>query len=131
MTGRAGPPRPGPRRRLLAFGLDWLLILAWAALVAAVGIPLYLRGLTSGLSVTAVSVIATTVLVVPVTAWLAWLESRPAHATIGKRVLGLRHPGALGCARRLRSCAGTQCGQDRRAVDARACSRARVGTHGQ
>ncbi|MDN5796648.1 MAG: RDD family protein [Intrasporangium sp.] len=77
-------------RRIAAFGIDWLLILGWAGCVAAVGIPLYLSGTTAALSVTAVGIIATTVLVVPVTIWLAWLESGRSQATIGKRALRLK-----------------------------------------
>ncbi|GAA4371678.1 hypothetical protein GCM10023166_21100 [Paeniglutamicibacter cryotolerans] len=65
--------------------VDWLLVLGWVATTAAVGIPLFLSGVTRGLSVVALNLVATLVLVAPVTVGLAVLESGVREATIGKR----------------------------------------------
>ncbi|MDF9277404.1 RDD family protein [Arthrobacter sp. EH-1B-1] len=75
---------PQPWNRLLAWVIDWICILAWAALLAAVGIPLRLAGITDGLTFVALNIIATLVLVVPVTLTLAGLESSARQASIGK-----------------------------------------------
>jgi hypothetical protein len=56
-----------PWNRLLAWGVDWLCILVWVAITAAVGIPLYLSGVTTGLSLAVLNVVAALILVVPVT----------------------------------------------------------------
>jgi hypothetical protein len=79
-----------PWNRLLAWGVDWLCILVWVAITAAVGIPLYLSGVTTGLSLAVVNVVAAFVLVVPVTLGLAWLESGTREASPGKRARRLR-----------------------------------------
>ena len=71
---------------MLAWVVDWLCILVWVAIVAAIGIPLYLAGMTGGLTVAAQNIIATLVVVVPVTLMLAWLESSVRKASISKRV---------------------------------------------
>ena len=71
---------------MLAWVVDWLCILVWVAIIAAIGIPLYLAGITGGLTVVAQNIIAALVLVVPVTLMLAWLESSARKASIGKRV---------------------------------------------
>jgi uncharacterized RDD family membrane protein YckC len=68
--------------------IDWVVILAWAGVVAAVGIPLYLDGVLGALPIWAANLLSAVVLVVPVTLALAWGESR--GATLGKRVLRLR-----------------------------------------
>jgi len=74
-----------PWNRLLAWVTDWLRILVWVA-VAAVGVPLYLAGITGGLTVVAQNILATVTLVVPVTLMLAGFESSAREASIGKRI---------------------------------------------
>ena len=74
-----------PWRRLVAWFVDWLLVLGWVAITAAVGIPLFLSGVTRGLSAVALNLVATLVLVAPVTVGVAVLESGVREATIGKR----------------------------------------------
>ena len=75
-----------PWRRLAAWFVDWLLVLGWVAITAAVGGPLFLSGVTIGLSAVALNIVATLVLVVPVTLGMAVLESSVQQATIGKRI---------------------------------------------
>jgi hypothetical protein len=48
-----------PWNRLLAWVIDWICTLAWVALTAAVGIPLWLAGITGGLTAGALNIIAT------------------------------------------------------------------------
>jgi uncharacterized RDD family membrane protein YckC len=79
-----------PWNRLLAWGVDWLCIVVWVGITAAVGIPLYRAGVTTGLSLVTLNVIATLILVVPVTLGLAGLESGGRRASLGKRMRGLR-----------------------------------------
>jgi len=79
-------PSGRPWSRLAAWLIDWLLVLEWVAILAAVGIPLFLNGVTSQLSVVTLNLIATLALVVPVTIGLAVLESGDRGATVGKRV---------------------------------------------
>jgi uncharacterized RDD family membrane protein YckC len=67
-----------------------MLVLVWAAIVAAVGIPLYLTGVTGSVDPITLNVIASLIMVAPVTFALAWLESSRWHATLGKRALGIR-----------------------------------------
>ena len=74
--------------RLLAWLVDWFCILVWVAVIAAIGVPIYRAGITGGLTLVAQNVIASLVLVVPVTLMLARLESSPREASIGKQ---LRH----------------------------------------
>ncbi len=81
---------PHPWNRLLAWLVDWMIILGWAAIVAAVGIPLYLTGLTGAMSALWLNLVATVVLVLPVTIALARLESSPRQGTFGKRARRLR-----------------------------------------
>ena len=76
--------------RLTAWFIDWLCILAWVGLTAAVGVPLYLSGVTANLGTGPLNVIATLVVVVPVTLALAKMEAGPREATVGKRLRGLR-----------------------------------------
>ncbi|GMA93330.1 hypothetical protein GCM10025881_01540 [Pseudolysinimonas kribbensis] len=68
-------------RRIVAFLIDWLCILGWVAVTAAVGVPLYLGGVTRGLDTVALNVIATVVLVIPVVVAAAVFESRRRAAT--------------------------------------------------
>jgi len=75
-----------PWKRLVAWLIDWVLVLAWAGITAAVGVPLYLSGATTGLGPIALNVISVVVLVAPVTVALAALESGRRQATVGKRL---------------------------------------------
>ncbi|MFF1635702.1 RDD family protein [Leifsonia sp. NPDC058248] len=79
-----------PGARLLACVVDWACILVWVAITAAIGIPLFLAGVTDGLSIPALNVVATIVLVLPVTVGLALLEASSRESTLGKRVRRLR-----------------------------------------
>ena len=79
-----------PWNRLLAWGIDWLCILGWVAITAAVGIPLYLSGVTAHLSLAVLNLISALILVAPVTLGLAGLESGRREASLGKRALHLR-----------------------------------------
>ena len=97
--------RRHPVDRLFAWLIDWLVSLAWVAIVAAIGVPLFLSGMASRLDVIAVNVIAAATLVVPVTGVLAAMESRSRPATIGKRSRRLHvvndvtgQPVSFGCA---------------------------------
>jgi uncharacterized RDD family membrane protein YckC len=80
---------PHPWNRLLAWVIDWACVLGWVAITAAVGVPLLLSGVTRSLTVGALNVIATVVMVVPITFGLAALESSAWESSIGKRVRGL------------------------------------------
>lgn len=79
-----------PWRRVAAWLIDWAAILGWAAVTAAVGIPLRVAGLVPDLGVVGLNVLSGLVLVVPVVLALAAFESGPWRASPGKRVLGLR-----------------------------------------
>jgi hypothetical protein len=79
-----------PWNRLLAWLVDWACILGWAAVTAAIGVPLYLAGATRGIDAVTVNVVSAVVLVVPVTLALAWLESSRWQASVGKRLRRLR-----------------------------------------
>jgi uncharacterized RDD family membrane protein YckC len=74
----------------VAWLVDWLCFLVWLALVAAVGIPLYLSGVTGQWSVATTNVVSALVTAVPLTIFLAVLESGSRQASVGKRVLGLK-----------------------------------------
>lgn len=76
--------------RLLAWLIDWLCILAWVAIVAAIGIPLYLSGVTADLPLVQLNLIASATLVVPVTFALASLEASTMEGSLGKRARHLR-----------------------------------------
>ncbi|WP_051973443.1 RDD family protein [Cryobacterium sp. MLB-32] len=75
-----------PWNRLLASAIDWLCILVWVGVVASIGVPLYVAGITGGLSTGAQNVLGTVVLVVPMTLMLTGFESSAREASIGKRV---------------------------------------------
>ncbi|MGN6127372.1 MAG: RDD family protein, partial [Humibacter sp.] len=77
--------RRRPWRRLVAWLIDWACILVWAGIVAAVGVPLYLAGVTRDVDDVTLNVIAAATIVVPVTLGLAALESSGWQATLGKR----------------------------------------------
>ncbi|MFD6139516.1 RDD family protein [Promicromonospora sp. NPDC060271] len=80
---------PEAWRRIVAWLVDWLCFLVWLALVAAVGIPLYLAGVTGQWSVVTANVVSALVTAVPLTIFLAVLESGARQASVGKRVMGL------------------------------------------
>ncbi|HEV7709693.1 MAG TPA: RDD family protein [Asanoa sp.] len=95
MTGEETPPDDEPHvvsmvreplNRLVAWVVDWGFILAWVAITAAVGVSLFLAGMTRDLDTVTLNLVAATVTVIPVTFWLAWLESRAREATPGKRI---------------------------------------------
>lgn len=77
-------------RRLLAWLIDWMCILGWVAITAAIGVPLYLAGMIAPTGYGALNVVAALVVVVPVVVGAAWFESRSVAATPGKRALHLR-----------------------------------------
>jgi uncharacterized RDD family membrane protein YckC len=81
---------PEAWRRIVAWLVDWLCFLVWLALVAAIGIPLYLSGVTSQWSAVTTNVVSALVTAVPLTIFLAVLESGTRQASVGKRVLGLK-----------------------------------------
>jgi hypothetical protein len=80
--------------RLAAWVVDWLCILVWVALTASVGVPLFLSGITRGVSTVWLNVTGALVLIVPVTVGLAWLESGTRQSTVGKRTRRLQLVGA-------------------------------------
>lgn len=75
--------------RLLAWLIDWLCILGWVAVTAAVGVPLYLTGVIHIANQVVLNVVAALVMIVPVTVGTALLESGPNAASVGKRARGL------------------------------------------
>src|ERR1700709_1004055 len=103
--GSNGAPTPGltnsivsmtrhPGDRLAAWVLDWVCILAWVAVTAAVGVPLFLTGITHGVSTVWLNIIGAVVLIAPVTVGLAFFESGARQATLGKRPRTLQGAGA-------------------------------------
>ena len=81
-----GPITRLPGTRIAAFVIDSGCALGWAAVTAAVGVPLYVTGSTHLVNPIALNIVAAAVMVIPVTVGLAWLESRKHEATWGKRV---------------------------------------------
>ena len=79
-----------PRRRLLAGLIDLGLMLAWAAVVAAVLLPLWLAGGTTGVGLLGLNLVGLALVVLPATIGLTLLESGRYEATPGKLRLGLR-----------------------------------------
>ncbi len=78
------------RSRLLAGLIDLGLALAWAILVAAVGVPLYLTGRTSAMGPLALNLVGLALVVLPVTIALTVMECGRYEATPGKLKFGLR-----------------------------------------
>jgi uncharacterized RDD family membrane protein YckC len=78
------------RSRLLGGLIDLGLALAWALVVAAVGVPLYLTGRTSALTPLAVNLVGLSLVVLPVTIALTVMECGRYEATPGKLKFGLR-----------------------------------------
>ena len=70
--------------------VDWFCILAWVAIIAAVGVPLCLSGATHPVGALASNLVAALMTVVPATVVLALLESSAREASIGKRTRHLR-----------------------------------------
>jgi len=74
-----------PGDRLLAVLIDWLFMCVWIAVVSAVAVPLFLVGTLVRLPPVAANVVASLVLVVPITVALAVMEAGPRQSTPGKR----------------------------------------------
>jgi uncharacterized RDD family membrane protein YckC len=70
--------------------IDWLVVLVWVAITAAIGVPLYAAGITSPMDPLALNVVSALVVVVPVVVGLAWTEAGRQQATPGKRLRRLR-----------------------------------------
>jgi len=70
--------------------VDWFCILAWVAITAAIGVPLYLSGVTHSVGAVASNLVAALVTVVPATVVLSLLESSSREASVGKRTRHLR-----------------------------------------
>jgi hypothetical protein len=70
---------------LPAWVIDWLLILAWVGVTAAIGVPLYVAGITEAMSPLVLNVVSAHVVVVPTVIGLAWAEASDRQATPGKR----------------------------------------------
>ena len=70
--------------------VDWFCILVWVAITAAVGVPLYLSGVTHSVGAVASNLVAALMMVLPATVVLTLLESSAREASIGKRTRHLR-----------------------------------------
>jgi uncharacterized RDD family membrane protein YckC len=70
---------------MLAWVIDWLCMLVWVLVVAAISVPLYLAGVISALDVRVENVLAFILFIAPITLALAWRESSARQATPGKR----------------------------------------------
>jgi uncharacterized RDD family membrane protein YckC len=77
-------------KRLVAWLIDWAVILVWVAVVAAIGVPLYLAGITHFAGAIVLNIVSGLLIVVPVTVGFAIMEAGSRSATLGKRVMGLR-----------------------------------------
>lgn len=75
-----------PLNRIVAWVVDWGCIVVWVAITAAVGVPLFLAGVTGALDTLTLNLVAAAVVVFPVTFWLARLESGVRQTTPGKRL---------------------------------------------
>jgi uncharacterized RDD family membrane protein YckC len=75
-----------PWNRLLAWLIDWVCILAWVAIVAAIGVPLYLTGAMPLFDAGVENLFAFILIIAPITLALGWRESSVRQATPGKRV---------------------------------------------
>lgn len=76
--------------RFRASLVDLALILGWVALVAAVGVPLYLTGLTGALRPLQLNLVGAALVVLPVVAALTATEGGRYEASPGKQWCGLR-----------------------------------------
>lgn len=88
-----------PGDRILGWVVDCGCALAWVAVTAAVGVPLYVTGVTRLADPVALNVVAAAAVVIPVTVGLAWLESRSVEGTWGKRTRRLAVVTAAGRSR--------------------------------
>jgi len=70
--------------------VDWFCILVWVAITAAIGVPLYLSGVTPSMGPATLNLMAALMTVVPVTVGLTLLESSSREASVGKRTRQLR-----------------------------------------
>ena len=75
---------------MLAGLIDLGLALAWALVVAVVGVPLYLTGRTAAVGPLALNLMGLALVVLPVTVALTLLECGRYEATPGKLKFGLR-----------------------------------------
>lgn len=82
-----------PWKRLAAWSIDCAVILGYAGLLAAVGIPLYLAGFLRSASLLLENAVSAFLLVIPAVLVLAGLEASQQTGTIGKRILKLRVTG--------------------------------------
>lgn len=80
-------------RRLVAWGVDWVVIAGYAALLVPLGLA---YGTRAGFTPLAWNAVAFWLLIVPVTVWLAAWERGPRAGSPGKRLLHLRVVGAAG-----------------------------------
>lgn len=76
--------------RFRASLVDLALILGWIVVVAAVGVPLYLTGVTGGLRPLQLNLVGAALVVVPVVAGLTLTEGGRYEASPGKQWFGLR-----------------------------------------
>jgi uncharacterized RDD family membrane protein YckC len=70
--------------------VDWFCILVWVAITAAIGVPLYLSGVTHSMGAVLLNLMAALITVVPVTVGLTLVESSAREASVGKRTRQLR-----------------------------------------
>ena len=70
--------------------VDWFCILVWVAITAAIGVRLYLSGVTHSMGTVPSNLMAALITVVPVTVGLTLLESSAREASVGKRTRQLR-----------------------------------------
>jgi len=99
-----------PVRRVLAFGVDYLVIAAYLLVLLGVSLallasPVRAGSLTLWSNAWSAEAAGFVLLTAPVVMYFAFFESAPAGATLGKRVLHLRvvstHGGRLGFSRSL------------------------------
>jgi uncharacterized RDD family membrane protein YckC len=89
--GKTQVGRAALRSRLVAVGWDYLVIVAWLALLAVVFVPLYLAGVRpfDGLSTVGIDLLISVLTVLPAGAYLTMGEAGRRQATWGKRRAGL------------------------------------------
>lgn len=79
-----------PVRRIIAWCIDWVCILGWVAVTAAVGIPLYANGLIHLNDTAQENIVGAAVIVVLIVVAAAVCESRSKPSTPGKRMMHLQ-----------------------------------------
>jgi len=98
--------------------VDWFCILVWVAITAAIGVPLYLSGVTHSMGAVTLNLMAALIMVVPVTVGLTLLESSAREASVGKRTRQLRVVDAVhGVASVISAIDSSEHPEDRRALD--------------